>query len=61
MKSRHCPRCQQHTLVPTGAFWACGTCVYAITQAALLVEHAMRELHDRQESGGIHALDRIKA
>ncbi len=61
MKSRPCPRCQQHTLVQTGAFWACGTCGYAITQAALLVEHAVRELQERQESRGLQTPDRIKA
>lgn len=34
----HCPRCAQHSLVPTGAFWACASCSYAITGVALAVE-----------------------
>lgn len=38
MKILHCPRCQQYSLVPTGAFWACGSCRYAITGIALSVE-----------------------
>jgi len=33
-----CPRCRQHRLVSTGAFWACDACGYAITQAALFAE-----------------------
>ena len=48
MKILHCPRCQQHSLVPTGAFWACGNCGYAITQAALFLEHAGAQARDRQ-------------
>jgi hypothetical protein len=39
MKIQPCPRCREHTLVPTGAFWACTVCQYAITHSALLVEH----------------------
>ena len=38
MKIRYCSQCQQQSLVPTGGFWACGICRYAITHAALLVE-----------------------
>lgn len=38
MKLLECLRCSRRSLVSTGAFWACGTCGYAITQAALLAE-----------------------
>ncbi len=38
MKIRECPRCRQHSLTPTGAFWACASCGYAITGFALAVE-----------------------
>jgi len=38
MKIRHCPRCRCHCLFQTGAFWACATCRYAITQSALMVD-----------------------
>ena len=38
MKVRHCLRCRRPSLIATGAFWACSTCGYAITHAALLVE-----------------------
>ena len=36
----NCPRCRQPRLVSTGAFWSCANCGYAITQAALAVEHS---------------------
>lgn len=35
MTARACPRCQNQSLSPTGAYWACGVCRLAITQAAL--------------------------
>ena len=35
MKTHNCLRCRRHSLFQTGAFWACGVCSYAITQAAL--------------------------
>lgn len=38
MKLLECLRCNRISLVSTGAFWSCGTCGYAITQAALLAE-----------------------
>jgi ribosomal protein L37AE/L43A len=38
MKVLHCLRCHRQHLFPTGAFWACSTCGYSITQAALLAE-----------------------
>jgi ribosomal protein L37AE/L43A len=38
MKTLGCPKCQEQSLVPTGGFWRCGACRYAITHAALLVE-----------------------
>ncbi len=40
MKTRDCPRCRRKALFQTGAFWACGICSYAITQAALLIDQA---------------------
>ena len=39
---RNCPRCQRLSLVPTGGYWGCGTCHYAITNAALCLELAAR-------------------
>jgi len=39
MKIHRCARCLQHSLFSTGAFWACGSCGYAITQTALLLEY----------------------
>ncbi|MGH7233419.1 MAG: hypothetical protein ACREJU_18965 [Nitrospiraceae bacterium] len=38
MKILSCLRCQHRSLVSTGAFWSCGRCGYAITQAALFAE-----------------------
>ncbi|MGQ0810261.1 MAG: hypothetical protein ACT4OO_03435 [Nitrospiraceae bacterium] len=38
MKVRECPLCKQHSLVYTGAFWSCASCVYAITDFALAAE-----------------------
>lgn len=26
MKIQDCPRCQQHRLISTGAYWSCGMC-----------------------------------
>ena len=40
MKIRHCSQCQQHGLIWTGAFWACGVCRYAMTQPTLLIDQA---------------------
>jgi ribosomal protein L37AE/L43A len=37
MKIRVCPRCQQEMLIPTGAFWTCYACSFAITGQALTV------------------------
>lgn len=51
MKVLHCPRCGEHSLTPTGAFWACGNCGYAITQAALCAEEAGAEGRGRQATG----------
>ena len=39
-RARNCPRCGRFSLVPTGAYWGCGACGYAITYAALCVEIA---------------------
>jgi ribosomal protein L37AE/L43A len=38
MKIQQCPRCQQDTMASNGAFWACASCGYAITEVALLAE-----------------------
>lgn len=38
MTIRHCPLCQQQTLIATGAFWACSTCGLAVTGQALTIE-----------------------
>ena len=51
MKSQDCPRCWQHSLVSTGAFWTCATCAYAITGAALVVDLSMTVHKDRQTAG----------
>jgi ribosomal protein S27AE len=55
MKIQHCPRCQQRSLISTGAFWACGSCGYAITQAALFLDHAGTQARDRQITPGSRA------
>ena len=39
MKIHQCTRYLQDSLFSTGAFWTCGICGYAITQAALLLEY----------------------
>jgi hypothetical protein len=38
MKIRQCPRCHQHMLISTGAFWTCYACSFAITGQALSVD-----------------------
>jgi ribosomal protein L37AE/L43A len=48
MKRQTCPRCQRQSLIPTGAFWACGLCSYAITQAALLIDQADSQVRNRR-------------
>ncbi len=35
---RSCPRCGHPSLAPTGIYWACSTCHYAITEQALRLE-----------------------
>jgi len=35
---RNCPRCDRQSLIPTGAYWGCGPCGFAITHAALCLE-----------------------
>lgn len=35
---RSCPRCFEPSLVPTGVYWACAKCRYAITEQALLLD-----------------------
>ncbi len=55
MKMRDCPRCRQHSLFQTGAFWACGSCLYTITQAALLVDEAGDLAGERYRSAGRQA------
>lgn len=50
MKLRHCPRCRQHCLYQTGAFWACAGCGYAITQSALSVDEARAKQNSRTPS-----------
>ena len=48
METRDCPRCQQHSLFQTWAFfWACGVCCYAMTQAALLIDQADAQAGNR--------------
>lgn len=59
MKRQTCPRCQRHSLFQTGAFWACGVCSYAITQAALLIRPGRcpsqeQTRADRQSDQGQH-------
>jgi len=48
MKILDCPRCQRFSLIPTGAFWACGTCGYAITQAALFLDQSRAQARNRR-------------
>lgn len=48
VKTRDCPRCQRHSLFQTGAFWACGVCSYAITQAALFIDQADAQVRNRR-------------
>jgi len=55
MRVRSCPQCQQQSLVPTGGFWACAGCGYAITTAALIVEHAVAPAGRNYASSGRHA------
>lgn len=55
MKTRDCPRCRRHSLFPTGAFWACGMCRYAITQTALLADEAGDRAWERSRSAGSRA------
>lgn len=45
---RSCPRCRRSSLVPTGAYWGCSTCGYAITHAALCFEYAGSPIRDQQ-------------
>lgn len=52
MKTRDCPRCRRHSLFQTGAFWACGVCSYAITQAALLIDQADAQIRNRRGPTG---------
>lgn len=56
---RHCPRCQRHSLFQNGAFWSCGTCSYAITHKALLVDET-RANTDRVTPFDACAYDRVK-
>jgi hypothetical protein len=49
MKRQTCPRCQQHSLFQTWAFfWACGVCCYAMTQAALLIDQADAQVRNER-------------
>jgi hypothetical protein len=48
MNIRHCPRCLRHSLVFTGAFWACGMCSYTVTQAALFIDQADAQARNRR-------------
>ena len=43
----HCPRCRGRSLISTGAFWACNSCNYAITHAALLADQERTHLDSR--------------
>ena len=52
MRILPCLRCQRQSLVPTGAFWACGTCGYAITQSALYAEQAGHQAINRARLTG---------
>lgn len=56
MKIHDCPRCQQHSLITTGAFWSCESCRYAITQTALSAEEAGDQAGDRYRSAGSHVV-----
>lgn len=55
MKIRYCSQCQQQSLVSTGGFWVCAGCGYAITTAALIVEHAVAPAGRNYASTGRHA------
>lgn len=46
---RSCPRCEKSTLVSTGAFWACSTCGFAITHAALCFDDGRTSFREEQE------------
>ena len=48
MKTHNCLRGRRHSLFQTGAFWACGVCSYAITQAALLIDQADAQVRNRR-------------
>ncbi len=54
MKLLDCLRCNRRSLMSTGAFWSCGTCGYAITQAALLVEQPRSLLRNQAATLGGH-------
>ena len=45
---RNCPRCRKLSLIPTGAYWGCGSCDYAITNAALCLELSARPTKETQ-------------
>jgi hypothetical protein len=47
MKRQTCPRWQRQSLIPTGAFWACGVCSSAIAQAELFIDHADAQVRNR--------------
>ena len=53
MRIGECPHCQEHSLVPTGGYWTCGGCDFAITSAALMVDHAGSAGGQLHESGAI--------
>lgn len=48
MKTPDCPRYRRHSLFQTGAFWACGLCSSAMTQAALLIDQADAQARNRR-------------
>ncbi|WP_447977671.1 hypothetical protein [Candidatus Nitrospira bockiana] len=55
MRIIECLRCRQRALMPTGGFWLCGECGYAITYAALCAEaggHTARPLRKRSHEHG---------
>ncbi len=45
---RSCPRCLKSSLIPTGAYWSCTTCWYAITHAALCFEYLGIPMRNQQ-------------
>lgn len=59
MKLLECLRCNRRSLMSTGAFWSCGTCGYAITQAALLAEQPRSPIRNQAATLGDHSRNKL--